>query len=432
MLRFVKSEDVRGLVSQSGPLYVAGAISIVLTLTQQLVTARFLGAAEYGRLATAIGYATLALLFVDIRSWELGTRVIALPLGAHDHREVSRLFTWLAAGEVVVGLLGTCLVVGLTLVLRTAIGSDLSHALIVLSWLIPLRQLALGVSAALVRMLGAFRALAVRSVATACVRLLLIGGAAAAGLGLRGVAAAVVLAELFGATSAVALAAWVFRSRTGQRAVDWRRPTGLGAACRYAPKLWLSATIKGVQLETFIPVAAVFASSAEIGVLRTGMDVSQVANLATAPVAMVTAPQITALAQDDPHGRLRSRLVSTSRALIVISSMTAIIGAFGALVFLPRMLGDDFRSMGVVAVLLLIGSAFQATKHWVRPLLLGLDRVNEQSRLGIVLGLISLAALPPLAASFGAVGAAMDMSIFLIAYASLSTRIARKAANDVL
>lgn len=431
MMRLRHDADIRGFVAHGWVLYVAGGASLTLTLAQQLLTARFLGAAEYGRLAASLAFVLLALLAVDVRTWELGTRLLASPLDERAFGEASRRFSWLLAAEVACGVAGVALVMAMAPIIAGSIlHEDTYGLLVILALVIPMRQVGVGVSISTLRMLERFDWLAARSICTAVIRLLAIAGPAAVGWGTSAVAVGVLVAESVAALSASILAASAFRRTSGISILTTARPDCLPDATRLARDLWVSASIKGLHVESFIPIAAAFTSPAQVGTLRTGLDIASMMTHATAPVGMIVGPRIVLLSQARNRSRLNGYLAFVRRLLLLIVAPCVAIGIPFVYFGLPEIVGADFVSVRVVAVLLMVGFAASVLTLWVRHLLVGLDRVAAQNRLGVVTGLISVAVLPVLVSRWGAFGAAVDLTGFLIVYAFLSSQVARKALDD--
>lgn len=433
LVRRLAPDDVaRSLVTSGGLLYAAGGVSIGLTLLQQLLTARFLGAADYGRLAASLGIVLLALLVVDVRTWELGTRLMARPLEDGEFTEASRRFSWLLGSELVCGAAGSALVWVLApLIAGTVLDEDTLSVLAVLALIIPLRQVTTGVSIAVLRMQDRFRWISVRSVLTAIVRGVAIAGPAIAGWGLTAVAVGAVIAEFFGAVSVLVLSAIAFRRASGSLPFSLHRPSCIPEAIRLARHLWVSASIKGLHVESFIPLAAVFTSPEQIGTLRASLDIANLTTHATTPLGMVFGPKIVLLAHSRRRGELQRYLGLARRALRAIVVPVVVLGVPAVLFALPQVLGADYLSVRGSAVLLLIGFGASAVTLWVRYVLVGFDRVATQNWLGLVAGVVSLAALPPLASTWGALGAAVDLMAFMVVYSTLSAWLASKVMDDV-
>lgn len=421
------------IVRQSRSLYVAGAVAIGLTTVQQLLTARGLGSSQFGQLATALATVTFALLIVDVRSWELGMRLMAEPLAQRDHVEVSRSYTCLLAAEVALGTLG---MVGVMLVApwlsRTVFGDrEVGDLMRTLAVIMPLRQVAAGVSVALVRMDGRYGWLSVRAVSTAASRLLLVAGPALAGLGPKIVALGVVLSELIAATSMGALARLAFRRRGGGSLLAWARPRSFDDSLPLARSLWVSASIKGLHLESFLPLAAAFTAPTQVALLRSGLDIANLTTSASAPLSIVTSPNLIRLAGDPSKGdELRENVRDAQKVYALVGWGICFAAGVAVLLVVPPFLGPGYEALRPVALLLLIGYAVQTTALWVRPVLVGTDSVKAQNRLGVVLGMLALLSLPVLVHHFDAVGGAANMLLFLLVYSTMSRRLARKVLSD--
>ena len=424
LLQLRRDTTIRRVAQQAGLLYVSGVLATVLTLGQQLSTAALLGVSDYGRLATLAATTTLILLLLDVRTWELGTKLLSGDPSARDV-EVGRVVTRLACIELALGALAAAFLLALANPVAAHLlkDPDLATAVRLGCIALPIRLLSQGVCVAVLRLEERYGWLAVRSVVAAATRLLLMSGAALLGFGLTGVVVASVIAELVSATILVAVIVPTHRRVAGgHRLIDFRPPANWAEHRRMLRTLWVSASLKGFQLETFLPVAAALTSPAQVGLLRVGLDVASVTSRITAPLAIVLSPRIVAcLTAGDRKASVRLLRQSNTALIVLVAPVAGLLLICTA--WLLPLLDPEVHGITPVATLLIIGMAMNAISQWVRPAVVGLDIVREQNRLSLVLTALSLAALVVGTLAFGSVGAAGAMAAFLVVYALMSAHL---------
>ncbi len=421
-----------GLFRESGVLYVGGGLTVVLTLAQQLTTARFLGPSGYGKLAIVTGSVTVAFLVLDIRSWEVATRLLAAPIRRDDHDEVLRIAAWTLRLELLTGFLGGgLLVVTSPLVARHLLNQPSASWIVAAAGVaVAARVAATGMSTAVIRLAGRFRWLAVKSVGYAGARLLLITSPVALGWGFTGAAGGVILSEVINATVVVLLGRAALRTIAPHGTLPlWRSdpPAEAARGRRLIPSLWLSASLKALQLETFLPLAALLAPPADVGLLRTGLDIADVPGKAAGPLATVIFPRIVTAREHSREAFGNALRSSASGLLIIVAPVTLMV--IGGTPLAVNVLPSGYEDVVSVAIVLTIGFAVSASTIWVRHAIVALDRVRAQNIVGAVLVLLSVSAMVVTVPVHGAIGAALVMASFLVVYSSSSLAIAVHATR---
>src|SRR5689334_22045845 len=110
LIQRVRSDNnLKNMIKHSGMMYVSGLFSTLFIVVQELTTARTIGAESYGRFATIFGVSALIFLIVDVRTWELGTKMLIRPLVSKDYDEVIRITTWLTVVDILTGIISALL-----------------------------------------------------------------------------------------------------------------------------------------------------------------------------------------------------------------------------------------------------------------------------------------------------------------------------------
>jgi O-antigen/teichoic acid export membrane protein len=418
-----RDSNLEDLLRHSGVLYVGGVVSALLTIAQQLTTARSLGSANYGLLATVVGTSALVMLIFDVRTWEVGTKLLVRPILDKAYHEAARVVTWLLLTDLTLGALTASLLFLSAQSVATHLlkSSDLDALVRLYTVSIPFRFLSLGIAGAVLRIFDRFDWLAIKSVVYALLRLILMSGPALLNLGLAAVMIGAIIGEILNALALIVMA-WAImrREMPGTRLFDLAKPQSFVEGRRLMGQLWIGATLKGLQLETFIPLLALLTSPMQVGLFRVGMDITDVITKLVTPVSVVVSPSVIKVYEQETRpGFLRY----IKQIFLVLAALTApaVVGivAFGPWAF-PRLLGEDYTGIAGVVDLLAVGYGINAVALWIRPALVALGRIHEQNMIGLIVLLISSVTLIVLAPIHGAVGGAIAMSGFFGIYAGLS------------
>lgn len=413
----------------TGVLYAGGAAAVALTLAQQLLTVGILGAAEYGRVAIVASSAAVTYLIADVRTWELATKRLARPLALRDSDAAAATVRGLGAVEITVGIVGAAALVLLADPIATGFFDDasLTSAIRISALVVPFRMAAMGVSSALLRMHDRFGWVALRGVIVSAVRLVLVVGAALLFGDVVGVAIALVAAEAFAAGSS-----WAFAKRAHSLSEMDGPLVGLGRSrpgpvpVRELASLWLSASLKALQLELFLPVAATQLTASDVGFLRLGLDVSDLITKSTTPLSLVLGPGI--IRDFEVAGRRRGAVSvhSARRLLAFVVVPLALVGFALVPITLPHVVADGSRVV-TPALILLVGTAASGLAIWVRPALVALGEVRAQNVLGAVFAVLMLLGTWLASSLHGLLGAAVTMAAFQVCYSFASMGLYRRA-----
>lgn len=410
----------RELVRHSGMLYIAGLITIALTFAQQISTANLLGVNDYGRFAVILSSSALVLLLMDARTWELGTKMLARPILDSNHLEVVRITNWLTRIDLLLGLGGMLLIILFAgpIAVYLLKMPDLDWLVRLYGISLPFRILGAGAPVALVRMYDRFDWLSLKSVFYAVIRLVLISGAAFLGAGLTGVVIAAIICEVVNMLLLLVMVFLIWRQRMpGIPLFDFARPQDYESGRKMLIELWFSATLRGLQLETFLPITALLTTPAQVGLLRSAMDVTDLIPRLTTPMSVVLSSTVVKTYEQDSRYAF-IRLLKQSTLLLgamTIPMMLAII--IGGPLLLPHLLGSDFTGVGQVAALLTVGFGVNAVFLWTRPAMVAAGLVREQNVVGVIWLVISTVGLFIFVPAYGALGSALVIGAFLMGYA---------------
>jgi O-antigen/teichoic acid export membrane protein len=170
---------------------------------------------------------------------------------------------------------------------------DLRVAIQLYALVVPARMVATGVASAVLRLHGRYHWITLKSVAFAALRLPLMTGPALLGFGVTGVLLGALIGEALNCLVLIAMLRLTWKHRCSDQPLFDTRPTReLTGAARALTALWFSASLKALQLETFIPITAALASPTAVGVLRLGLDIGEVLLKATAPLSVVLFPSV--------------------------------------------------------------------------------------------------------------------------------------------
>ena len=378
----------RSLIRYSSVIYGAGFLSILLATIQQLTTASLLGVSDYGRLATVVSSSTFIMLLIDVRTWELGSKFLARPILDKDHHEISRLVSWLILLDAVTGLLGAVILfIFAHPIAEHLLKSTASVPYIRLyAFTLPFQLIGLGVLRTVIRLYEYFNWLAVKSVIYGFFRLILLSGIALLGFGFTGVLLGVIVSEILNASVMVILVKRIYAKEIpAAQLIDFTRPRQFEAVRRMIGDLWLGATLKGLQLESFIPIMALLTNPTQVGIVQTGIVLSGLVIKLTDPIMIVLMPMIMKSAEHDTRAKFVQLLKNATAIVTAIVLPFTIMMLIGSWIGFSRLLGSDFVGVDEIVAILLLGSSFNVIFLWLRPAIVALDKIRLQNLFSIVL-----------------------------------------------
>src|SRR5262249_44243299 len=147
-LQVTNDSNLKNMLRHSGMMYISGLLSTLFIIIQEILTARTIGPDDYGRFATVVGVSSLIILIVDVRTWELGTKMLVRPLLDKDYDEAVRITTWLSIVDLLTGVISVFAMVAFSGVIATQLlrAPDLYWIVILYTLSLPFRMLANGIS----------------------------------------------------------------------------------------------------------------------------------------------------------------------------------------------------------------------------------------------------------------------------------------------
>ncbi|MBK9125770.1 MAG: oligosaccharide flippase family protein [Chloroflexi bacterium] len=392
---------------------------MALTFAQQITTAGFLGAEDYGRLAVVVSAGMLVMLITDFRTWEVGTKLLTRSETDGDTAETARVTTWLLLIELVTGVLGAIVIaLAAPWMAQTFLQSpELAGLITAYAFAIPFRILSLGVLSVFPRIGNRFDWLAQKSIAYAVVRLVLMTGAAAAGLGLPGVIAGAIVGEIFNFSLLVIMALRLYSPRReGLALFDLTRPAQFDEGRRMLGQLWVSSTLTGIHYYMFVPLMSLVTNTVQVGRFRSALDIAELVERTVQPLAIVFTPRIMALSNSKDYVSLRRYALQCAGMLSAVVIPLAIGVALLGKYFIPLVLSSTgFEDVWLVTNLVLVGVATHTIlQWWLRPAAVAMRTVHSQNWVmvaSLVLSALGLVILTPI---YGAEGAAIAKSVFQI------------------
>jgi len=423
LTKIQSDSNLKDLLRHSGIMYASGLFSTLLIIIQQISTAKLIGPADYGRLATVLASGTLVMLIADVRTWEIGTKLLSRPILNHEHTEVARIITWLTLADLATGFLSAVVVVILAQPIAVYLlqTPDLVWLVQLYAVSIPFRMFGNGIARTTLRMYNRFDWLSFKSVAYGLARIVFMSGAALAGLGIEGVIVGAAIAEIVGAIILLVMQ-WLIYRRTAPSAkmIDFQKPRQFREGIEMMKGLWLSATLSGLQIELFVPLLALLTTPTQVGLFRSGLDIAETIEKLLIPFVLVLFPQI--VKSYEQHSRAQFvRLIKQASFMMAGLTLPFTLGiiVLGPLL-LPRLLGEGFEDVSLVAGSIAIGFTVYGILMWTRPALIALNHIRELNIVGIVTVALSCIALPIFTPQYGAIaggvirGAALSIQNILL------------------
>jgi O-antigen/teichoic acid export membrane protein len=421
--RLREDRNLIDLLRNSGLMYAFGIVSIGLTLVQQVTTANLLGVSDYGRLAAVLSSGALILLLVDFRSWEAATHFLAYYWARDQYDEAARTTTWLLLLDVVTGVAGTILLMLLAQpIARWLLQDESLYPLVQLfAFSLFFRMIGAGIPPSLLRLYNRFDWLSFKSVGYAVLRLVLMSGAALLGFGLQGVLLGVLIGEITHTLLMLLLTRMAHRRQyPNTPMLQFARPTNVPQIIRLLRQLWIGATLKGLQMETFVPLLALLSNPTQVGLFRSGLDIATLTQKLIEPLTLVIQPQIAKLYET------KNRVAFVRYLWQVVGLLSTFTVPFALMLLLagqwiyPRLLGEGFADVAPISNWMVIGLLFPAIFAWLRPALMALDILRSQNWIGLIAFTLSLVGILTIVPVHGALGAAVVMALFHISYVVMS------------
>jgi O-antigen/teichoic acid export membrane protein len=387
-------------------LWSAEVVSLVATLASAVVVARGLGASAYGRFALLTTFAALLASFLDPRAGEIVTKYFRELTARGNARGA------LVAARTVLCLDSAAAV--LAPVLTLAVHPLVSGVAPGRWYEVLLAALAAALLAPIVTARAVLASLdSYRTISRLQMVFSLVRGGALAAAALTG-DVLLVLTALAASTAlelAVTVGAAVRAVRVEHGALE------RGAFSRHAVREAVPGLRRFLLYSegtTFLGAITKFGDTLALGALAGPEQAGfyRFAKSLTAPVANLTLPMQTVAfnrfvnvrVELGEEGMTRMARRASLLALPLVGALLLVSPTLPWIVVL--LAGEEFRPAGLVAVVLLAGSALALPSYWLRPYYLVLDRLRAWFRVSLVVGVLSAVGFAAGAHLAGATGVA--------------------------
>lgn len=427
---WLREEAFSRMLVNAGWLLGANGLSAVFLTAATLLSARALGAAQYGLLALTLSYVAVAGRLMTFQPWQAFVKFGSDCLAANDRQGLRRLiaFGWTldATGSLAGFLLAYCAAAPLT----RALGWDPSAAGLIRLYSLALPAAWRGTPIGVLRLFNRFDlfgyAQAVRGAA------ILVGTAVCAFFG--GDAAAFALAYLAGAVTGelalIAAGRYVLR-RQRLSGSDWLRLPRLSG--RF-PGIWdfawttnFSTTIRLLAKEVDILVVASVAGPAAVGVYRLAKQAGRVMILPLDPLHHSVYPELARLwSRCDRRGFLRVLRRSTLLAAALAGSCWLLFAAAGR-PMIRILAGREFGAAYGIGLLYLLALAVLFLSFALQPALAAMGRPRETFKAHLFSAVLYVSILVPALRALGIAGAPTALLAYYFVWAGVMCLLFRRA-----
>jgi len=416
-VRWVEDALLQRVVRNSGYLFSASTLGMLLTSVQGILAALLLGPAEYGLLGMIVLFASSVNRLLSFRMGELVVRYAGEYLATGQRERAAAVVKGAGLGEAL-----TSVVAYLLLWLLAPLGAlyilkdPQSVGWIRFYGLALLANLVTETSTAVLQLANHYRYQAAINLAQSLLTACWIVAAFFFGGGLRDVLLAYLAGKLVTglATAGVALR-WT-RPTFGE---GWlRAPLKLLPAWRelfsFAVSTNLSGTINMVIRDSEVLWVGFFLSSLEAGYYKFALAVMNILLMPVTPFISTTFPEISrAVARRDwkPLRRLLSRTSMLALAWTLLSALG--MALFGR-PLLGWLKGGAYLPALPAVFILLLGYGAANVLFWNRPLMLSFGRPNEPLSITALVGTLKTALMFVLVRPLGFLAQAGLMSAYLL------------------
>ena len=429
-LRTWLDDGLRRLARNAGTLIIGNVMQSCVGLVSLALTARLLGAADFGRLVVAIAYAAIVTQLIGFQSWQA---VIKYGAGALEQGDVRQFMGIVRAGitlDVAAAVVAALLAVAGVMLGGNLVGIDSqSHAVAILASLAIVTNI-VGTPTALLRMFDRYRLFIVQSFLTSVVKLIFVALAAWRGGGLWEFALAWVGSQVFGYLLLAALALRELAKRQPLRGaaqplrVTFRQHPDLARFFVFTNLNTTARTLRDLD----VPLLALVLGASATGHFKLARQLAATLNKIIDPFFVAIYPD---LARLHATGRSDSALQLVRRSSLTLGAC----GVLGLIVFLavgePLMvliLGESFRSAYAVTAWCVVGSVIWAFAQPISPMLMVYGRTSALFGINIVMTALYLIAVPFAAIAVGASGVGAAFACYLLLWTGLTTWLLMQTA----
>lgn len=415
-------ELLRGRLTRGAGLLLGGSlVSQLCAVAQGLLLARYLGVREYGILALVIAYPTLVNQFFDARSWETVVKYVTTFRASGALEKAGATLKAVLIGDLATGSLAFLIVVvSAVFVANQTVGEGNRAILMVFySLSIPLAA-PTGASVGLMRVAEKYSWISFLDGATSVTQLIGTVVVVAAGFGIVGVVASLVVVAALRSIAALVLATLAWREAG---VGDWHgsKLSFLGEDFNRIFRFWVStngfAALKGFHQNADTLVLGHLLGPAGAGLYRLARAMANLISFPITPLYQATYPELTKLWHaGKPHDAFRlTRKLAIGTSLVLIMVIALVWAAAGFA--LDTLAGHEYLPAVPVFRLLIIAVGISVVAQYGHAILMAAGAVG---RVLLAFGIpvfLQLGALILLVPSFGLIGAGIALLVFAISRA---------------
>lgn len=426
--RSLDGQPGRGLFRQSGGLFVANVFSTAAGAGVLAILARSLGPDAFGIWALMTSFVIAIDRLVNFQAWQALIKFGADALHLRDDRRLGDLVRFgiaIDAGSAAIGW-------ALTIISATVAGRlfgwsmDVTVMLSLLSVSILFKIV--GTPTALLRLVGRFDTLALHQVASASVKLLVVGVIAATGPSLMRFVVGWVISEAFRGLLLMGLASHAIGMRGLQIVKDgsarrgYRENSGLW---RFVWTTNVHSSVKSGLTELDVLLLGVLLDASAAGMYRLIKQAGSALGLFSDPVYQVIYPDMSRAVSQRDRSLFRRLLLRPGLVLAAVVGTAVFLLAVAGAPVIRYALGQEYVRMHIPAILYLVGVWIGATTIAFHPALLALGQPGRSLRILGSSTLVYFAALAVMTNVLGLFGAGLAYAIFYGLWAGLMIKSLR-------
>lgn len=405
------------VIENSLHLFSNNSLSLALGFMQGVLAARILGAAGFGLLGLVMGYASTVNSLLSFRMGELVVRYGGEYLEREDKNKAAVVFKLAGIAETIVSVLAfvfVALTAGLASQYMTKTPG--TSGMFVVFALGLLANFNYETSIGILQITDRIKLQGTLNLVHSVASLSVILAAFVFGGGLEIILFAYLLGKIVLGIGAFLLAQIQLYRVLGSG--WWRAPLSelpsYRELVRFAISSNISATIIKIFRDSEILWVGFFLSTTAAGYYKVAYTLITLLAAVTDPLIATVFPEINRLIVQRAWPRLRDFLHKvTSLAFLYNAALALGLVLFGRWILL--LYGEQYLSAYPALIALLVGTAFNYTLFWNRPLLLSLGLPEFPIRVTLIVGLLKVALAFPIVPRYGYVAEAALLSLYYVA-----------------
>jgi O-antigen/teichoic acid export membrane protein len=409
---------LRRLIRNSSWGIASAAVELVVTVAETTLAARFLGPADYGRVALVIAPIVSIKRLVDVRAWEGVTRYLAEFVETRQPALALATLELALLADAVVGLVAFGIAVaGAGFVSARVLRQPDLQGPVAWYALTLLATMFSGTAEAVLRVFDRFRDLAIRSVVQAVWHLGLMATVLLLGMRVHGL----VLAYLVSNVAGAGLLAFLAARQVRRRLWEARPRTRLADLRPYLKEmLWFTVhtALRGalkINRQLDILVLGYFRPPTEVGYYRVARRLATSVQELTDPLYFAIFPDLARA-----WAGMRQHFAQLVTRVAAVATVGALPGVILALLFAPQVIrvwvGPQYAPAVTPFRIVMLGMGLAVATFWATPAALGSGRAGIATA-AVAAGVLVNVALLALVPGRGATGAALALLGGYVAFA---------------